>query len=370
MKRFLALFLAFIMLFSLVACGGGTEEEEQEPVDVVTTEIALIIEGDKVEADPYRNAIWEGIKIYGTINELTHKWYSVGSNELEATKTTIMTAIEEGAQIIIVGGSDFEEAVLSMAQEHTDINFVIIDGPGQTAEAESVMYENVAQVIFKEEEAGYLAGYAAVMEGYRSLGFIGGRDVPSVKRYGYGFVQGAEAAAQELQLESIDMKYHYLGHFDASPEVEAMAQSWYEEGVEVIFATAGAAGDSVMTAAEILGKKVIGVDIDQSMESGTVITSATKNLTEAVQTVLALYYHEHDQFPGNQILSMGILQRGVGLAMDTARMKNFTRDHYEVMIQEFLAAATTEGAEQIVILGDEVADVADIPVTIVTVNAE
>ena len=138
----------------------------------------------------------------------------------------------------------------------------------------------------------------------------------------------------------------------------------------MIFASAGGAGDSVMTAAEVLGKKVIGVDVDQSMESGTVITSATKNLTEAVQTVLTLYYHEHDEFPGSQILSMGILQRGVGLAMDTARMKNFTRDNYEQWLQNFIAAGTAEGAAPIELLGDEVEAVSDIPVTRITVNPE
>lgn len=368
MKRKLALFLAFILMFSLVGCGGGQVEEEQGEPEVVPNKIALLIEGDKVEEDPYTYAIWDGIQIFGTINEITHKWYSVGSNDVEATKSVIASAIEEGAEIIVVGGSDFEEAVLAKAQENAEVYFVIIDGPG--SETVSEQYENVAQVIFKEEEAGYLAGYAAVKEGYTSLGFLGGRDVPSVKRFGYGFVQGVEAAAQELQLEGITVKYDYLGRFDASPEVEALATTWYEEGVEVIFASAGGAGDSVMTAAEILGKKVIGVDVDQSMESGTVITSATKNLTEAVQTVLTLYYHEHDEFPGSQILSMGILQRGVGLAMDTARMKNFTRDQYEQWLQNFITLGTTEGAEPLVLLGDEVESISDIPVSMIVVNSE
>ena len=368
MKRKLALFLAFILMFSLVGCGGGQVEEEQGEPEVVPNKIALLIEGDKVEEDPYTYAIWDGIQIFGTINEITHKWYSVGSNDVEATKAVIASAIEEGAEIIVVGGSDFEEAVLAKAQENAEVYFVIIDGPG--SETVSEQYGNVAQVIFKEEEAGYLAGYAAVKEGYTSLGFLGGRDVPSVKRFGYGFVQGAEAAAQELQLEGVTVKYDYLGRFDASPEVEALATTWYEEGVEVIFASAGGAGDSVMTAAEILGKKVIGVDVDQSMESGTVITSATKNLTEAVQTVLTLHYHDHDEFPGSQILSMGILQRGVGLAMDTARMKNFTRDQYEQWLLDFITVGTTEGAEPLVLLGDEVESVSDIPVSMIVVNPE
>ena len=158
---------------------------------------------------------------------------------------------------------------------------------------------------------------------------MGGMAVPAVVRYGYGFVQGAEAAATEMGIPSVDMKYHYTGNFDASPEAQTLAASWYAEGTEVIFGCGGSVGNSVMSAAEAAGTKVIGVDVDQSSESDTVITSAMKGLSAAVTTTLDQYYK--GEFPGGQNLVYAADMDGVQLPMATSKFTKFTQADYDAV---------------------------------------
>ena len=173
-------------------------------------------------------------------------------------------------------------------------------------------------------------------EGFTKLGFMGGMAVPAVIRFGHGFVQGAEYAAKELGLAEVTVNYHYTGGFAATPEAQALAASWYNDGVEVIFACGGAVGNSVMTAAEgVEGKWVIGVDVDQSAESETVITSAMKGLRESVYQAIEAYYAE--AFPGGESWLLGADRDGVGLPMETSRFSVFTQADYDAIFAKLVA---------------------------------
>ncbi|MDD4583966.1 MAG: BMP family ABC transporter substrate-binding protein, partial [Eubacteriales bacterium] len=190
-------------------------------------------------------------------------------------------------------------------------------------------------IVYAEEQSGYLAGYAAVKDGYTKLGFMGGMAVPAVVRFGYGFAQGAEAAAKELGISDIDLKYHYTGNFDPTPEAQTLAASWYAEGIEVIFACGGLVGNSVMSAAEAAGTAVIGVDVDQSSESETVITSAMKGLAASVQSALDAYYR--DEFPGGESLVYAADADGVQLPMETSKFNTFSQADYDKVFGELAA---------------------------------
>ena len=151
---------------------------------------------------------------------------------------------------------------------YPDIKFIILDGDPNDGDwsAGAPTYkrnDNVYSIFYAEQESGFMAGYAAVKDGYTKLGFLGGIAVPSVIRFGYGFVAGVNYAAEEMGLDGIEVKYSYAGNFDATPENQALAASWYGSGTEVIFACGGKVGNSVMAAAEAAGAKVIGVDVDQ-----------------------------------------------------------------------------------------------------------
>ena len=165
-----------------------------------------------------------------------------------------------------------------MQDEYPDVNFLLLDGEPHSADyAEYRTAANTHCILYREEQAGFFAGYAAVKEGYTELGFAGGMAVPAVIRFGYGFIQGADAAAQELGVNA-NVKFWFADSFAPSDDIKTKAASWYTEGTEVIFSCGGGICTSIIAAAEEGGGKVIGVDSDQYYLSDVVITSAMKDL--------------------------------------------------------------------------------------------
>ena len=191
---------------------------------------------------------------------------------------------------------------------------------------------NVAGIAFKEEQSGYLAGYAAVMEGYTKLGFSGGGGGtnPACCRYGYGFVQGANAAAAEKDVQvEVNYSWEYGSSFSASPELQTMATGWYQNGTEVIFACGGSMFQSIAAAASANDGAVIGVDVDQSNESDTVVTSAMKGLSDAVLWSLTKAYDDTFSEIGGVASSLGAEVDSVGLPTETWSLANYTVEQYE-----------------------------------------
>ncbi|HVI42638.1 MAG TPA: BMP family ABC transporter substrate-binding protein [Anaerovoracaceae bacterium] len=338
MKRVLALLLAFILVFGMVACGGGAKEET--PAAPETYDIAMITDIGTIDDKSFNQGTWEGVVAYAEKNGITHKYYKPTEKSTDAYLAAIQLAVEGGAKVIVTPGFLFEEPIYLAQDLYQNVNFILIDGYPHNADyTEYRTNDNAVGIVFAEEQSGYLAGYAAVKDGYTKLGYMGGMAVPAVVRYGYGFVQGAEAAADELGIPSVDLKYHYTGNFDATPETQTLAASWYAEGTEVIFAAGGAVGNSVMSAAEAAGAKVIGVDVDQSSESDTVITSAMKGLAAAVQTTLDQYYK--GEFPGGQSLVYAADMGGVQLPMATSKFTKFTQADYDAVFAKLAAKEIT-----------------------------
>ena len=242
-----------------------------------------------------------------------------------------MAARKNGAKVIVTPGFLFEEPVYIAQDQYPDVTFILIDGNPHDADYNYKTADNCVGITYAEEQVGFLAGYAAVKDGMTKLGYMGGMAVPAVVKYGYGFVQGAEYAAQELGMAdgSIELMYNYTGGFDATPEAQNQAASWYNNGTEVIFAAGGAVGNSVMAAAEAAGTKVIGVDVDQSGESETVITSAMKGLGTSVYDMIAAYYN--GSFPGGENKVYDAANNGVALAMDTAKFDSFAKADYDTL---------------------------------------
>lgn len=357
MKRVLALLLAFILVFGLVACGGDTKEEE--PAAEETYEIAMITDIGTIDDKSFNQGTWEGVVAFAEDKGITHKYYKPTEQSTDAYLAAIQLAVEGGAKVVVTPGFLFEEPIYLAQDLYEDVTFILIDGNPHNADyTEFRTNDNAVGIVFAEEQSGYLAGYAAVKDGYTKLGFMGGMAVPAVIRYGYGFVQGAEAAAEELGLSGIDIKYHYTGNFDATPETQTLAASWYAEGTEVIFACGGAVGNSVMSAAEAAGAKVIGVDVDQSSESDTVITSAMKGLAAAVQSVLGEYYDGN--FPGGQGLVYAADMDGVQLPMETSKFTKFTQADYDAVFAK-LASGEVTPLKDVDANGDAIEDATKLP---------
>jgi len=348
--KILALLLAAMMLVVVTgACatasptpsGAGAPTEgatdgatEGEPSGDGTFELALITDVGTIDDKSFNQGSWEGLERYAKEHNITHKYYQPTEKSKDSYITAIEMAVEAGAKLIVTPGFLFETAIFEAQESHPDVKFVLLDGvpnDGNPDFAERVfkVADNTVAVSYAEHESGFLAGYAAVREGFTSLGFMGGMAVPPVVRFGYGFLQGAEYAAADMGLDGIDVRYHYTGNFDANPTNQALASAWYNDGVEVIFAAGGAVGNSVMTAAETADAKVIGVDIDQSGESETVITSALKELGNSVYDSIAMFYA--DEFPGGLCKVFSAENYGVGLPQDFSRFDTFAQAAYDAI---------------------------------------
>jgi basic membrane protein A len=330
MKKLAIVVLAVLVLLSVACARPGQRNVE-------TFELALITDIGTIDDKSFNQGSWEGLYQYAREHGISHKYYQPAQQSNDAYLTTIELAVRGGARVIVTPGFLFEVPIFIAQDRFPDVKFILVDGTPHNADySEFRTNSNTVGIHYAEDQAGFLAGYAAVKDGFRRLGFLGGMAVPAVVRFGYGFIQGAEYAAQELGLPvgSVSINYHYTGVFEARPEIQTMAASWYNGGVEVIFACGGAIGNSVMAAAEQTGRWVIGVDVDQSGESPTVITSAMKRLQYSVYSSIAAFYE--GRFPGGQTLVFEANNHGVGLPMESSRFRRFNQYDYNAIYQKLV----------------------------------
>ena len=343
MKKLIALLMVLAMVFALVACTAkpadkpaeqpGTVDPESIP-DTMTSadgtyEIAFVTDVGQLKDKSFNQGTWEGCKLYAAANNKSYKYYQP-ANADKATDDdrydAMKAAADGGAKVIVCAGFMQGNALARAAADFPEVNFIFIDGWAFDG------LNNIAGIAYQEEQAGYLAGYAVVMEGYTKLGFCGGGGGtnPACCRYGYGFVQGANAAAAEKGI-TVDIKYswQYGASFSASPELQTMAAGWYESGTEIIFACGGSMFASIVAAAGENDAKVVGVDVDQSPESGTVVTSAMKGLSVSVEWAIAKHFDGKWDEIGGKATSLGAANDAVGLPVDTWSLKNWTVADYE-----------------------------------------
>lgn len=353
MKKFLALMLALLMALSLVACGeepaapvedtqGGEEVVEPAVInsadDVAdemtsedgTYEVAFVTDVGQLKDKSFNQGTFDGVKLYAAKNNLTYKYYQPanGSAATDDDRIDAMkAAVDNGAKVVVCAGFMQEGALTAVATEHPEVSFIFIDGY-------PIGLDNVAGISFQEEQAGYLAGYAVVKEGYEALGFSGGGGGtnPACDRYGYGFVQGANAAAAEMGKDvTVNYTWQYGASFSASPELQAMMSGWYENGTEIVFACGGSIFQSIVAAAAENDGAVVGVDVDQSFESDTVVTSAMKGLSSSVEWALAKFYAGEFADIGGKGTSLGAADNAVGLPTETWSMTGFSVADYEAL---------------------------------------
>jgi basic membrane protein A len=324
MKKLLLLAVAFVAVVSF----GSTEVKATEE----TFKIAMITDAGTIDDKSFNQGTWEGIEAWATANGETYKYYKPSAVSDDEYLATIQLAVEGGAEVVVTPGFLFETSVYAAQDLYPNVKFILIDGTPHNADySDFKIGTNTVSILFNEHESGFLAGYAAVAEGYTKLGFTGGMAVPAVVKFGVGFVAGAYYAADELDkdIEFGNDTYTYFGEFGPKDEFKNLAAGWYVSGTEVIFSAAGGAGSSVMAAAQDNDAMMIGVDIDQSADSDTVLTSALKELGVAVQEGLNDW--KNGTFPGGETITMSAANDGVGLPMDTSRFDNFTTAQYDAI---------------------------------------
>ena len=354
MKKFLALLLSLVMVLSLVACSNNQDGNKDNDNDTVTAdsiddnmtsadgkyEVAFVTDVGQLKDKSFNQGTYDGVKLYASKNGLSYKYYQPANGD-QATDDdrydAMKAAVDGGAKVVVCAGFMQEGALKRAAAEFADVSFIFIDGY-------PIGLDNVAGIAFNEEQCGYFAGYAVVKEGYEKLGFTGGGGGtnPACIRYGWGFAQGANDAAKELG-KTVDLTYswEYGASFSASTELQTMVSGWYANGTEIVFACGGSMFQSVAAAASANDAKVVGVDVDQSSESETVVTSAMKGLADATEWAIAKVYDGTFAEIGGKGTSLGVAENAVALPTATWSMTNFTVADYEALYNKVLNGEIT-----------------------------
>ncbi len=382
-KRLIALMLAGMMALSLTACGSGNEggndagnaagsesgaQAEGGSGDSAESaggdmSIAMITDSGDITDQSFNQTTYESAKAWAEANGMVFNYYKPESDSDEARNASVDQAVADGANVILMPGYMFAAAVVDQSELYPDVKFIALDvGAGDICEkgvgegydynpanwdvTEYYNTDNVYCCTYQEELSGYMAGYAAVKLGYRHLGFLGGMSVPAVTRFGYGYVQGANAAAEELGVSGdVEIEYVCGGQFYGDADITAYMDTWYgSKGVEIVFACGGGIYTSAAEAAVKAGGKVIGVDSDQApiidaLGEGLTITSAMKGLSATVNTVLTdIKDGKWDNYKG-KIDNLGLVSENpednyVQLPLESTQWGDgFTKDDYLALVK-------------------------------------
>ena len=383
MKKFFALLLSLAMVLALVACGQKettTPDDTQTPDDTtpeVEYKIAMITDYGDITDQSFNQTTYEACKAFAEDNSIEFSYFKPAGDNTADRVAMIEKAVNDGFNVIVMPGYAFGGAIVEAAPEFPDVKFIALDVAAgdllETAVAKAgeaydytpenwdlnkyVDMSNVYCAVYQEELCGYMAGYAAVKLGYKNLGFLGGMSVPAVVRYGYGFVQGVDAAAADLGLTDVKLNYIYGGQFFGDADITAVMDTWYQGGTEVVFACGGGIYTSAVDAAKKVNAKVIGVDVDQAGViakyagvDGMTVTSAMKGLYPATYDTLTdvIVNGNWDKYVG-KIETLGLVSGTdpeanyvqIPMGDGTQWSDSFTQDDYKAMVKDMFDGKIT-----------------------------
>ena len=370
-KRIFAVMMAATMVFSLVGCGSkapandgatadASSEAKADGADATEAtadfKVAMVTDYGDITDQSFNQSTYEACQAFCNENKIDFTYYKPEGDSTAERVAMIDKAVADGYNVVVMPGYAFAEAITETAETYPEVKFVALDVSeydleGDSSDFNSETYPNVFSAVYQEELPGYMAGYAAVKMGFTKLGFLGGMAVPAVIRYGYGFVQGADAAAKETGA-SVELNYAYGNQFYGDADITAAMDTWYQGGTEVVFACGGGIFTSAAESAAKVDGKVIGVDVDQAATidgqygKGITVTSAMKGLKATVNTLLsAIRDGQWDDYAG-KISNLGIVSgedtslNYVGLPEDTTVWNDtFTKDDYLKLVADLASGA-------------------------------
>ncbi len=329
--------------------------------------VALITDYGDITDQSFNQAAYEACLAFSEANGVAFNYYKPTSNDTAGRVASTELAIAEGYNVIVMPGYAFGGTLVEIAPQYPDVKFIALDvtkgdiletavamageaydyNPGNWNLADYFDMSNVYCTIYQEEVSGYMAGYAAVKLGYTKLGFLGGMAVPAVMRYGYGFVQGADAAAGELGVD-VSMNFGYGTQTFGDADITAHMDTWYAQGTEAVFACGGGIFTCAAEAAQKVGGKVIGVDTDQAAVidglygEGMTVTSAMKGLYPTVyDTLTDIITNGNWAAYAGRISTLGLVSgtdpesNYVQIPMDTTQWSDsFTQEDYAALVAE------------------------------------
>ena len=363
MKKILSFLLALVMVLSLAACGGSEAPKTDAPA-ASEYKVAMVTDYGDITDQSFNQTTWEACLKFGETTGTEVKYYKPTSNDTAGRVASVELAIAEGYNVIVMPGYAFGGTIAEVSGNYPEIKFIALDvaagdlletavalkgesydyNPDNWTLTDYVHMDNVYCAVYQEQLSGYMAGYAAVKLGFTKLGFLGGMAVPAVMRFGYGYVQGVDAAAKELGI-TVDMKYAYGNQFFGDADITAVMDTWYQGGTEIVFACGGGIWTSAAEAAKKVGGKVIGVDTDQSpvidaaYGEGMTITSAMKGLAPTtIDTLTDVVVNGKWADYAGKIVSLGLVSEDpaanyVQLSGTTQFGDAFSEDDYKAMVK-------------------------------------
>ena len=333
-KKIIAIALTAVVGMSVVGCGSSDSSQGNGE----GMRVGMVTDAGTIDDKSFNQGTWEGIQ--KTVSDL-----GVDANYLKPAGTTTADYLKEiqnlydtDYKFIVTPGFKFETAVYEAQQKYQDAKFVLLEGSPHSGDNNAVVGENTVSIYFADEQAGFLAGVAAALELKEGeLGFIGGLEIPPVKRFNYGYQQGIRYANENLgtNMSIKEENVIYQGSFDDSAAGQQLAAQMYDRGVKAIFCAAGGVGVGVINEAKtraLSGKEawVIGVDVDQYADGkyegdkSVILTSAIKRIDVAAYDMIKAEIEGN--FPGGQTLTFDASNDGIGIPVENPNLSKETTD--------------------------------------------
>ncbi len=386
MKKLFAVILSAAMVFSLAGCGGSG----QSGTETGDYRVAMITDYGDITDESFNQTTYEACVEFCDANKIPFSYYKPNGDTTAERVAMVDAAIADGYNVIVMPGYAFGGTIVESSRNYPDVKFVALDvaagdileagvgadydyNPDNWNVADYYNTDNVYCAIYQEELCGYMAGYAAVKMGYKHVGFLGGMAVPAVLRYGYGYAQGVDAAAAEMGItDQVVLEMAYGNQFFGDADITAAMDNWYQTmGVELVFACGGGIYSSAAEAAQKVGGKIIGVDVDQKAiidskyGDGMTVTSAMKGLANTVKLLLEeiILNDNWGEYVG-KIQTLGLVSGDdptanyVQIPMDSTQWSDsFTQDDYKAMVKDMFDGKIKVSN-----------DITALPATTITVN--
>ena len=321
-------------------------------------EIAFIIPANQelgINDKGWIQNIWTAMSDWSAENGKTCTYYQTVDDSKQSHVDTYDLAIQNGAKVIYGCGNECLEAMRTAPWDYPDVKFISLEATGF---AEGEIAPNLRAICTGQQESAWLAGIAAIGEGYTNIGIISCWDIPPLNQWCWGFIQGVNYGAKRDGVTGVTVRHHYANSASANPETQALAAAWYADGVEMIQCNAAGGNNSIIAAATAANKPVFGADADLSKEGPTVVTSMVVDRTIVTYDVLDAIYNDNtfDNNGGKELwLGAAVGISRLTLPWENNRFEHYTFEQYEKDIA--VLANDNDGSASSMISPDDAVDI-------------
>lgn len=305
-KKIVALSSA-ILIGSMSIVGCTSKKNNTETKDTKSMKVGMVADVGGINDESFNQSAWEGLQ--KAQKELGVEVKVIESKQASEYIGNIETLADDGMDLIIGVGNTMVEDIKTQANNYPDISFAIID------ETYDTIPKNITPILFKENEATFLAGLiAGKMTKTNKVGFIGGMENQIIDRFLYGYEYGVDKSNDEA-----DVQVQFAGTFADAAKGKSIANQMYSNGVDVILSAAGGTGVGAIESAKEQNKYAIGVDKDQSdLAPKNVLTSALKKVNVGVYDTVKEF--KDGKLTGGEAKVYGLKEDGVGIPESTKKL--------------------------------------------------